>query len=79
MTDISSVKPYVIVVFPKENGVSLIPSGWVVSAKEALWPPFKNPGAIVKAIQMSIPPDVRLWTRCPMRVLCACGMYGLLG
>ena len=67
---------YAVVEFTDQGEIGLIPIEWLCEGnKQALWPPFRSPTAISKAVKACIPPEVGVWKPYDIRVLRTCGKY----
>ena len=66
---------YIVMIFTDTEEVGVVVSTWITGKSKALWPLFKSPAALTKAVQERLQPDPTTWTSHNVRVLCACSKF----
>ena len=66
---------YVVVIFTDTEEVGVVVSTWITGKSKMLWPFFKSPAALTKAVKERLQPDPNTWTSHNVRVLCACSKF----
>ena len=67
--------PFSVVHFNEMGEVECIPSSWLLeNGKKCMWPPFRNPGKLRRAIRLLQTPASD-WETYSVRLLKSCGKY----